>query len=147
MNKIAGSRNKKSDKACNVLAPTQRKKAKNSDWDLTRPADGGPIDPELIPSYGRHVAGRICLGQEQSMLKSRLRYIELFDVATDPHGRLSSSDRAACYIQYLLGSSLFTDKSGNVVPTKLWSLVKNVRSCRGFAWGAVVLAYLYGNLG
>ncbi|KAI5683303.1 hypothetical protein M9H77_04531 [Catharanthus roseus] len=155
-----------------VMSKIVGKKAKSSDWELTGPTDGGPIDPELIQLYGGHVAGRIWLGQERSILKSRSRYIalqrggsrtttvftchlmitviqsdlgimytgggingqELFDVATDPHGRLSSSDRDAFYIQFLLGSSLFTDKSSNVVPAKLWPLVKNVRSCRGFAW-------------
>ncbi|KAI5654165.1 hypothetical protein M9H77_31352 [Catharanthus roseus] len=142
-----GSRNKRPDKTRDVSTQTQRKKAKSCDWELTGPADGGPIDPKLIPSYGGHVSGRIWLGQERSMLKSRSRYImiaviqsdlgimysgggingqELFDVATDPHGRLSFSDRAACYIQYFLGNSLFNDKSGNVIPTKLWPLVKNV---------------------
>ncbi|KAI5661228.1 hypothetical protein M9H77_20551 [Catharanthus roseus] len=74
--------------------------------------------------------------RDRGLLKSRSRYItvigwtltdpeELFDVATDPRSRLSLSDRAACYIQYLFGSSLFTDKSGNIIPAKLWPLVKN----------------------
>ncbi|KAI5655340.1 hypothetical protein M9H77_32527 [Catharanthus roseus] len=39
MSKISGSHNKRSDKAHDIPAPTQRKK-------------GGPVDPELIPSYG-----------------------------------------------------------------------------------------------
>ncbi|KAI5677833.1 hypothetical protein M9H77_08783 [Catharanthus roseus] len=46
-----------------VPAPTQkRKKVKPSDWEQTEAAEGGPIDPELIPSYGGHVAGRIWRG-------------------------------------------------------------------------------------
>ncbi|KAI5647336.1 hypothetical protein M9H77_33341 [Catharanthus roseus] len=46
--------------ARDVLAPTQnRKKMKASDWEHTEAAKGGPVDPELIPSYGGHVAGRI----------------------------------------------------------------------------------------
>ncbi|KAI5650316.1 hypothetical protein M9H77_36321 [Catharanthus roseus] len=133
------SRNKRPDKVRDVPAPTQRKKAKSSDWALTGPAEGGPINPDLIASY------RDILPLERCMLKSRSRYIaltswtlsdseqELFDVTTDPQSGLSSSDWATCYIQYLLGSSLFIDKSGNVVPTKLWLLLKNARSCRGFA--------------
>ncbi|KAI5653967.1 hypothetical protein M9H77_31154 [Catharanthus roseus] len=145
---VTASRNKRPDKGRNVLVPTQRKKVKSSEWEQTRTAKGGPIDPELITSYGGHVAGCIWHGQDRGLLKSRLRYMsnlglafvgggingqELFDVATDPQSRLSSSDKAACYIQYLLGSSLFTDKSGNIVPSKLWPLVKDVRSSGGFA--------------
>ncbi|KAI5654437.1 hypothetical protein M9H77_31624 [Catharanthus roseus] len=58
MSKIQGSRNKRPDVAREVLALTQkRKKVKASDWEQTGPADGGPIDPKLIPSYGGHVAG------------------------------------------------------------------------------------------
>ncbi|KAI5668031.1 hypothetical protein M9H77_17884 [Catharanthus roseus] len=36
---------------------SRRKKVKPSDWEQTEAAEGGPIDPELIPSYGGHVAG------------------------------------------------------------------------------------------
>ncbi|KAI5662527.1 hypothetical protein M9H77_21850 [Catharanthus roseus] len=128
-----GSRNKRPDKARDVTTPTQKKKSKSSDWEQT---EGGPIDPVLIQSYGENV--------DRGLLKSRSCYIVLtgwtlsdpevlFDVTTDPRSRLSSSDMTACYIQYLLGSLLFTDKSGNIVPAKLWLLLKDVRSCRGFA--------------
>ncbi|KAI5683493.1 hypothetical protein M9H77_04721 [Catharanthus roseus] len=40
-----GSRNKRSDVARDVLAPTQkRKKMKPSDWEQTEAAEGGPVD-------------------------------------------------------------------------------------------------------
>ncbi|KAI5671051.1 hypothetical protein M9H77_11415 [Catharanthus roseus] len=129
------SHNKGPDKERDVPAPTQKKKAKSSDWELTGLADSGRIDPELIPLYGGHVAG--CIFRDRGTLHLTGWTLgdpeQLSDVATDPHGRLSSSDRAACYLQYLLGSSLFTNKNDNVVTAKLWPLVKNVRSCRGFA--------------
>ncbi|KAI5654466.1 hypothetical protein M9H77_31653 [Catharanthus roseus] len=57
MSKISRSRNKRSNKARDIPAPTQRKRVKASDWEQTGPADGGSIDLELIPSYGGHVAG------------------------------------------------------------------------------------------
>ncbi|KAI5683486.1 hypothetical protein M9H77_04714 [Catharanthus roseus] len=51
MSKFARSRNKKSEVARDVPAPTQkRKKVKASDWEQTGAAEGGPVDPELIPS-------------------------------------------------------------------------------------------------
>ncbi|KAI5668765.1 hypothetical protein M9H77_18618 [Catharanthus roseus] len=106
------------------------------DWKQERPVEGGPIDPELISSYG----GRMWLDR----YSCRSRYMaltgwsltdpqELFGVATSKHSTMSSSDRAACYLLYLLGSSLFTDKSGNIVPSKLWPLVKDMRSAGKFA--------------
>ncbi|KAI5680703.1 hypothetical protein M9H77_01930 [Catharanthus roseus] len=64
MSKFVGSRNKRPEVARDVPASTQkRKKVKASDWEQTEAAEGGPIDPELIPSYGGHVAGWIWRGQ------------------------------------------------------------------------------------
>ncbi|KAI5678119.1 hypothetical protein M9H77_09069 [Catharanthus roseus] len=59
MSKISGSCNKRPDKARDVPTPTKRKRVKASDWEQTSPAEGGPIDPELILSYGGHVASPI----------------------------------------------------------------------------------------
>ncbi|KAI5654646.1 hypothetical protein M9H77_31833 [Catharanthus roseus] len=103
--------------------PTQRKKSKNDGWEQTCPADGGPQDPVIIPSYSGH---------DKGILKSRSRYVsltviqsdldisdsstginsqDLAGVADSPRSRLSTEQRTACYVLYLLGSSLFTDKS------------------------------------
>ncbi|KAI5674196.1 hypothetical protein M9H77_14560 [Catharanthus roseus] len=63
MSKFAGSHNKRPDVVRDVPAPTQkRKKVKPSDWEQTVAAEGGLVDPELIPSYGGHVACRIWRG-------------------------------------------------------------------------------------
>ncbi|KAI5676025.1 hypothetical protein M9H77_06975 [Catharanthus roseus] len=85
-----GPRNKRPDKARDVPASTQRKRVKASDWEQIEPAEG-----------------------DRDILKCRSRYMtltgwsltdpqELFDVATSRRSTMSSSDRAACYIQYLL---------------------------------------------
>ncbi|KAI5673256.1 hypothetical protein M9H77_13620 [Catharanthus roseus] len=64
MSKIAGSRNKRPKVAREIPTPTQkRKKVKPSDWEQTGPAEGGPVDPEFIPSYAGNVAGPIWRGQ------------------------------------------------------------------------------------
>ncbi|KAI5649672.1 hypothetical protein M9H77_35677 [Catharanthus roseus] len=148
MSKISGSRNKRPNKARDVPAPTQWKRLKASDWEQTGPAEGGPADPELIPSYGgmwldRYGVDRI-VTVDLHLLRDQLVVViqsnlglafivggingqELFDVATSRRSTISSIDRATCYIQYLLGSSLVTDKSVNIVPSRLWPLVKDVR--------------------
>ncbi|KAI5659110.1 hypothetical protein M9H77_27903 [Catharanthus roseus] len=91
-------------------------------------------DMELIlgvPAYGRAVDLHLSWDQLVAVIQGDLGLgftgggingQELFDVATSSRSTLSRSDRAACYIQYLLGSSLFTDKSGNIVPSRLWPL-------------------------
>ncbi|KAI5649315.1 hypothetical protein M9H77_35320 [Catharanthus roseus] len=162
MSKISGSCNKRPNKAPNVLTLTQRKKAKSSYWEQRGPAEGGPVDLVLIPSYDMwHVDLCICSlvcssiptqhyyrllwrggrwtptcpyalgvvdvhysrGHLIVVIQSDLGITytgggrngqELFDIATDMSSRLSSGDKAACYIQYLLGSSLFPNKSGNI---------------------------------
>ncbi|KAI5671370.1 hypothetical protein M9H77_11734 [Catharanthus roseus] len=63
-----GSHNKRPDVVRDVPAPTQKRK---------KAAEGGPVDPELIPSYGGHVAGRIWRGQDRGLLKCRSRYMAL----------------------------------------------------------------------
>ncbi|KAI5655413.1 hypothetical protein M9H77_32600 [Catharanthus roseus] len=65
----ARSRNKRPEVARDVPAPTQKRK---------KAAEGGPVDPELIPSYdGGHVAGRIWSGHDRGLLKCRSRYMAL----------------------------------------------------------------------
>ncbi|KAI5662431.1 hypothetical protein M9H77_21754 [Catharanthus roseus] len=114
---------------------TEEEKSKPSDWEQTELAEGGPVDPELIPSYGRHVAGRIWRGQDCGSLKFRWRYMALTSwELTDAHTSLSSRVRAAYYLQYILGSSLFSDKSGNIIPARLWPLLQDASSAgrRGY---------------
>ncbi|KAI5676338.1 hypothetical protein M9H77_07288 [Catharanthus roseus] len=78
MSKIAGSLNKRLEVARDVLVPTQkRKKVKALDWEQTGEAEGGLVDPELIPPYGRYAAGPIWHGQDCGLLKCRSRYMAL----------------------------------------------------------------------
>ncbi|KAI5671103.1 hypothetical protein M9H77_11467 [Catharanthus roseus] len=135
MSKIAGSRNKRPDVAREVPAPTQkRKKVKVSDWEQTSPTDEGPVDPELIPSYRGHVAGPIWRGHDDLGLALTgglgFKAAELHAVATSRQTLLSHCVRVVCYLQYILGSSLFSDKNGNTVPARLWPLLQDVSSLR-----------------
>ncbi|KAI5659520.1 hypothetical protein M9H77_28313 [Catharanthus roseus] len=73
-----GSCNKRPDMVCDVLAPMQkRKKVKPSDWEQTEATEEGPIDPELIPSYGGHTVGLkdaspTCRGFRRSVIRVRV---------------------------------------------------------------------------
>ncbi|KAI5647574.1 hypothetical protein M9H77_33579 [Catharanthus roseus] len=143
MSKIAGSRNKRPEVAHKVPTPTQkRKKVKLSDWEQIGPTEEGPVDRELIPSYGGHDDLGLALTGGVGC-----NALELHVVATSRQTSLSPLVRAACYLQYILGSSLFSDKSCNIAPTRLWPLLQNASSIGRFAWGAACLAYLYRNMG
>ncbi|KAI5677250.1 hypothetical protein M9H77_08200 [Catharanthus roseus] len=133
---IVGSRQKRPEKSRPPTNPTQRKKSKNDGREQTGPTDGGPQDPVLVPSYSGHVAGSIWHGQSDLDISDSSISINSQDLAgvgeSDRSG-LSTKQRAVFYVLYLLGSSLFIDKSGNNVPGKLWPFVKNVSSVGGFA--------------
>ncbi|KAI5682775.1 hypothetical protein M9H77_04003 [Catharanthus roseus] len=90
MSKISWSCNKRPDVAHEVSAPTQRKKkVKASNWEQRGPAEGGPVDLELIPSYGGPVVGPIWRGQDRGLLKCRSRYMAITGWnLTDAHGDL-----------------------------------------------------------
>ncbi|KAI5667638.1 hypothetical protein M9H77_17491 [Catharanthus roseus] len=104
------SRNKRPDVAREVLAPTQRrKKVKSSNWEQTSPADGGPVDPELIPSYGGHVAGPIWREQPVAIAPLRdkrrerkKKYIFLSSVLNNksPYARVQDTINAAFPIKF-----------------------------------------------
>ncbi|KAI5654382.1 hypothetical protein M9H77_31569 [Catharanthus roseus] len=140
------------EKSCPPTNPTQRKNAKNDGWEQTGLIDGGPQDPVLVPSYSGHIAGGI--------LQSRSRYVSLTSwTPSDPAvEQLSDLDISNSSIGIngqdlalvaespsngLSTDSLFTDMSGNIVPGKLWPLVKNVRSVGGFAWGLDIPIFSY----
>ncbi|KAI5671919.1 hypothetical protein M9H77_12283 [Catharanthus roseus] len=114
----------------------KRKKVKPSDWEQTEPAEGGPDDLELIQSYGGHSygsdmawTGTFLYIKDRGSLKFRSRYMVLTGwELTDAHTSLSPHVRAACYLQYILGSSLFSYNSGNIVLARLWPLLQDASS-------------------
>lgn len=54
---------------------------------------------------------------------------------------------ARAYILYLLGCTLFCDKSGTKVPVNYLRCLENVNELNGQAWGMGALAFLYRQLG
>lgn len=52
-----------------------------------------------------------------------------------------------CYLLYLVGTTLFTDKSANYVDVKYLSLFEDLSSVHQYAWGPATLAWLYHYLG
>ncbi|KAL7177638.1 hypothetical protein ACSBR2_030908 [Camellia fascicularis] len=54
---------------------------------------------------------------------------------------------ARAYLLFLLGYTLFSDKSGTRVPVVYLQLLMDVTDIHTYAWGAAALAYLYRQLG
>jgi len=51
------------------------------------------------------------------------------------------------YIMYLLGCTLFVDKTKNRVRPRFCPLIQDVSTISQYAWGAAALAYMYRQLG
>ncbi|KAI5675718.1 hypothetical protein M9H77_06668 [Catharanthus roseus] len=107
MSKIAGSRQKRPEKSRLPTNPMQRKKSKNDGWEQTGPADGGPQDLVIVPSYSGPVAG--CIWRSQSDLDISDSSIginaqDLAGVADSPRSGLSTESRGAATLAYLYRS-------------------------------------------
>ena len=63
----------------------------------------------------------------------------------DSHGRIQCVARS--YLLYILGSTLFADKTAMKVPIVYLRLLIDLDAMSGIAWGAGALAYLYRQLG
>ncbi|KAL9673051.1 hypothetical protein QQ045_029304 [Rhodiola kirilowii] len=50
------------------------------------------------------------------------------------------------YLLTLIGSTLFTDKSGKTIPLYYLPLLEDLDRVRHYSWGSVVLVYLYSNM-
>ena len=55
---------------------------------------------------------------------------------------------AACaYLLYLVGCTIFANKSATYVRTHYLELFRDLPTCRRYAWGVAALVYLYEQLG
>nr|XP_004506469.1 protein MAIN-LIKE 1-like [Cicer arietinum] len=53
---------------------------------------------------------------------------------------------ARAFLLFLVGCTLFSDKSAYAVSVAYLECFRDLNSCGGYAWGAAALAYLYDNL-
>lgn len=75
-----------------------------------------------------------------------VRYSWLLDVyhqrCADQHWQMA----ARAFLLFLVGCTLFSDKSAFAVSVAYLECFRDLNSCGGYAWGAAALAYLYDNL-
>ncbi|KAI5658559.1 hypothetical protein M9H77_27352 [Catharanthus roseus] len=109
--KVAIKRPKKSRPPTN---PTQKKKVKNDGWEQTGPANGGPQDLVLIPSYIGHTIGSVWRGPKRCILKLHSRFVSLTAwIPIDPTvvelaRETGLSHLRSCMFQHLNSSLLST---------------------------------------
>ncbi|KAL9659495.1 hypothetical protein QQ045_024301 [Rhodiola kirilowii] len=53
---------------------------------------------------------------------------------------------ARAYLLHLIGTTLFSDKSGNTIPLCFLPLLEDLDRIRDYSWGSAVLACLYSNM-
>ncbi|XP_028102456.1 protein MAIN-LIKE 2-like [Camellia sinensis] len=82
-------------------------------------------------------------GQSVKLEWLRIRFHEVND--TDDANFIEYAARA--YLLYLLGCTIFADKSGTRVPVVYLHMLTNIDAVSSYAWGAAALAFLYKQLG
>lgn len=89
----------------------------------------------------------------QEVLSSRGQSVRMEWLRTQFHS-VSDRDRqqriecaARAYLLFLLGCTLFADKSGTRVPIAYLCLLRDLDRVSTYAWGTAALAYLYRQLG
>ena len=70
-----------------------------------------------------------------------------FQDVSDSDSRRRIECAARAYLLFLLGCTLFVDKSGTRVPIAYLALLRHLDRVRTYAWGAGALAHLYRQLG
>ena len=71
----------------------------------------------------------------------------LFGDVTDANPKKHIRHAARAYLLYILGCTLFTDKSGTRVLVLYLRLLMNFDQARTYAWGAAALTHLFRQLG
>lgn len=78
----------------------------------------------------------------------RLEWLwEMFGGISDDDGQEMVDCAVKAYLMYLLGCTLFTDKSGTRVPIIFPTHLVDLDNVLSYAWGIAALAYLYRQLG
>ncbi|KAF9605608.1 hypothetical protein IFM89_017951 [Coptis chinensis] len=104
---------------------------------------GGPIDSKVLVDYEDHIARKIWAGKGHVTLEwLRKTFSNTPEDATaeivDCHVR--------AYLLFLLGCTIFNDKSGVGVHVAYLQVLLEVDNVSKYAWGVAVLAYLYKEL-
>ncbi|RYR26117.1 hypothetical protein Ahy_B02g060275 [Arachis hypogaea] len=90
----------------------------------------------VVATSYRARASRYSVVNQKSVVR-RIRDVELLDTEE------SIRRYVRCQIFYLLGSTLFTDKSTAYAYAKYLSLVRDFERIQTYSWGSVCLSHLY----
>ncbi|KAL9662600.1 hypothetical protein QQ045_027433 [Rhodiola kirilowii] len=94
-----------------------------------------------LPVEGMPVTGRSQINfEERSWFKDHLRVIP------DDADEETLKKYARAYLLNLIGTTLFSDKSGNTIPLCFLPLLEDLDRIRDYSWGSAVLACLYSNM-
>ncbi|KAL7233196.1 hypothetical protein ACSBR1_016930 [Camellia fascicularis] len=102
----------------------------------------------LVEAFGvtideANVALKVARGQSIKVEWLRQRFGSVSDADND--NTIECAARA--YLLYLLGCTLFADKTDTRVSVVYLSFLMDLRSVASYAWGAAALAFLYRQLG
>ena len=123
---------------------------------LALPIDGEPVydDPSSVADVvDKYAQAAQFFEVDYERVKAEFRnggfyYKTVIELALRKRWRRRHPNAAAAlYLYYLLGSTLFTDKSVDRLPYRYLRYVYNVGDVGSYAWGAAALCFLYNELG
>ena len=123
---------------------------------LALPIDGEPVyeDPSRgPPGHDKYAQAAHFFDMDYDRVKFEFQkggffYKTIVDMSRRKRWRGRHPEAAASlYLYYLLGSTLFTDKSVDQVPYRYLYYVYTVEDVGQYAWGTTALAFLYSKLG
>ncbi|KAF9591784.1 hypothetical protein IFM89_007114 [Coptis chinensis] len=126
---------------------------------------GGPIDSKVLVDYEDHIARKIWAGKEREELLIQGLGLTAENVPKVKKGHVTlewlrktfsntpedaTAEIVDChvraYLLFLLGCTIFNDKSGVGVHVAYLQVLLEVDNVSKYAWGAAALAYLYREL-
>ncbi|KAF9603417.1 hypothetical protein IFM89_036118 [Coptis chinensis] len=120
---------------------------------------GGPIDSKVLVDYKDHIARKIWAGKERGLgltaenvpkVKKGHVTLEWLRKTFSNTPEDATAEIVDChvraYLLFLLGCTIFNDKSGVGVHVAYLQVLLEVDNVSKYAWGAAALAYLYREL-
>ncbi|KAL9688081.1 hypothetical protein QQ045_032494 [Rhodiola kirilowii] len=101
-----------------------------------------------LPVDGEPVTGKSQMNFEEVCVRLLGVYPECYDRTPGMGKRNEETLKkyARAYLLNLIGSTLFSDKSGKTIPLYFLPLLEDLDRVRNYSWGSAVLACLYSNM-
>ncbi|GAB2283804.1 hypothetical protein Dimus_039629 [Dionaea muscipula] len=111
-----------------------------------RMTDRATVTELMVDLLGASAAD-LAVAMDGSLVRLKWLRSHFQPLGTDDASDEEVEHAVRAYLLYLLGTTIFTSKSGDKVSGSYLHLLRDLTCLNGFAWGATCLAFLYRELG